>query len=138
MSVGTGITELIASSGFGARFGEMIEVSGDGDAALWTLRPHTELVGNAMLPALHGGAVIAFLEIVAGAALASRLQRNAIPPLISINVQFLATVRVETLTARCVIRRVGRRVAATQIEAWQADPETPVCAAQCEFSCLAS
>ncbi|MFD1961517.1 PaaI family thioesterase [Novosphingobium panipatense] len=62
--------------------------------ALWKLSPTAELVGNPLAQALHGGAITAFLELACGAVLSHRLDRNCLPQLISINVQFLAPMRL--------------------------------------------
>lgn len=129
------VAALVASSGFGAKLGEMIEVSEAG--ALWTLSPRPELIGNPLLPALHGGAVTAFLELACSVVVARRLDQSSLPCLISLNVQFLAPMRLRNLTARPDVRRIGRRVAVVHIEAWQDSPDAPGCVAQFEFSCIA-
>lgn len=123
---------IVESSGFGAMLGEMITVEGEG--GLWTLTPTPDLIGNPLVPALHGGAVTAFLQLVCGAAVAKRLKRKAMPRLISANAQFLAPMRPEDISTLPGIRRIGRRVAVVHAEAWQADPGVSVCAVQCEFS----
>ena len=117
------VAALVASSGFGAKLGEMIDVSEDG--ALWTLSPRPELVGNPLLPALHGGAVTAFLELACSVAVARRLERSILPRLISLNVQFLTPIRLRNMMARPDVRRIGRRVAVVHIEAWQDNPGIP-------------
>lgn len=123
---------IVESSGFGAWLGEMIAVADE--RGLWTLTPTPDLIGNPLVPALHGGAVTAFLQHACGAAVSHRLDRTVLPRLVSANVQFLAPVRLENICTLPAIRRVGRRIAVVHAEAWQADPGVSVCAVQCEFS----
>lgn len=127
------ITGILASSGFSSKLAEMISVGDPGD--LWKLSPTADLIGNPLGPALHGGAVTAFLELASGAVLALQLDRNRLPQLVSINVQFLAPMRLAPVMARPNLRRIGRRVAVAHIDAWQDGPDAIVCAAQCEFLC---
>ncbi|MBN8816511.1 MAG: thioesterase family protein [Sphingomonas sp.] len=121
----------MTTSGFSAKLGAMIDVAEAG--AAWTLSPTPELIGNPIVPALHGGAVTAFLELASGIELARRLERDDLPRLISANVQFLASMRLERLIAFPRVVRVGRRVAVVHIQASQGHPATVVCAAQFEF-----
>ena len=109
----------------------MIDIAEGG--TLWTLSPTPDLIGNPVVRALHGGAVAGFLELACGAVLARELDHQSIPRLISMNVQFLASMRLAPVIARPQVRRIGRRVAVAQIEAWQDDPDALVCTAQCEF-----
>lgn len=119
------------SSAFGSNFGEMVEVTENG--SLWTLSPTNELVGNPLIPALHGGAVTAYLELVCGAVIARELKIGHSPQLVSVTVQFLASMRLAPVIARPQILRIGRRVAVVQVNAWQDCPAALVCTAQCEF-----
>lgn len=127
------IAAIVASSPFSASLGEMIHISDDG--GLWTLSPRPELIGNPLLPALHGGAVAAFLELACGVVVALKLDQHTLPRLISLNMQFLTSMRLRDVMARPDVRRIGRRVAVAHVEAWQDNPEAPSCAAQFEFSC---
>ncbi len=126
------LATIIASSAFGAKLGEMIEVTQDG--LTWTLSPRPDLIGNPLLPALHGGAATAFLELACGAIVAHSLDREVLPRLISVNVQFLAPMRLRDITTQPTILRTGRRIAVVHADAWQEDFSSPVCAAQCEFA----
>jgi acyl-coenzyme A thioesterase PaaI-like protein len=123
---------IVVSCGFGAKLEQMIAVADDG--RIWTLSPSHDLIGNPLLPALHGGAVTAFIQLACGAAVTHASDLSVLPRLISANVQFLAPMRLQDISTTPVIRRIGRRVAVVHAEAWQADREQPVCAVQCEFS----
>lgn len=133
MSGDAKIHAILASSGFSSKLAKMISVEEAG--AIWKLSPTAEVVGNPLAQALHGGAVTAFLELACGGVLSHRLEQNRLPQLISINVQFLAPMRLAPVMARPNPRRIGRRVAVAHVDAWQDSPDTIVCAAQCEFLC---
>jgi len=97
---------------------------------LTTILPYSEhLVGNPILPALHGGAVGAFLEIAAQIELAWSIywpQMEAgstglktIPKTIDFTVDYLRTGLPRDAYARAVVNRSGRRFASVHVEAWQ-------------------
>jgi uncharacterized protein (TIGR00369 family) len=93
--------------------------------------PH--LVGNALLPALHGGALGAMLESTAMFALLVEGESPALPRIINITVEYLRTARTVTTYARAEVTRQGRRVATVRTFAWQDDPARPVAAANAHF-----
>ncbi len=104
------------------------------DGLTWRLSPGPDLIGNPLIPAVHGGAVTAFLELACGAVVAHRLNLSVLPRLVSVNIQFLAPTRLRDLVARPVIRRIGKRAAVVHADTWQENPGAPVCTAQCDFS----
>ena len=95
-----------------------------------------KLIGNPILPALHGGATAAFLEVTAiiglswsmlwndiesGAldprTLATRMPR--LPKTIDFTVDYLRSGLPRDAYARAQINRSGRRYASVHVEAWQ-------------------
>ncbi len=90
-----------------------------------------------MLPALHGGAIGAFLEITAimelawavvwermegGGAEAARIEAGDFPPLpktIDFTVDYLRSGLPRDAYARARVNRMGRRYASVHVEAWQ-------------------
>lgn len=101
------------------------------DETLRTIMPfRKDLIGNPMLPALHGGATAAFLETTAivevsrsmisdtntspGDALARRL-----PKTIDVSVDYLRPGLPQDAYARASINRAGRRYASVRVDAWQ-------------------
>jgi uncharacterized protein (TIGR00369 family) len=93
-----------------------------------------DLVGNTRLPALHGGAQGAFLEIAALVALALTLEAGARQPLtVGVTVEYLRPARARDTLARPMIKRLGRRIATIHVEAWQDDPAAPVALLQGRF-----
>lgn len=116
---------LIATSPF-ARF-LTIETRIDARGLITFMPVRDELIGNVMLPALHGGCVAAFLEIACLLELARETNTTAPARAIDISVEYLRPARREDTFARARVRRLGRRIATVHAEAWQRDENTPVC-----------
>lgn len=122
------LSAIIASSPFGRFLGIETQVDARGVLAILPIRD--ELIGNVMLPAMHGGCVAAFLEITCQLQVAYETGAIAPARTIDISVEYLRPARRENLFARARIRRLGRRVATIHAEAWQQDEEKPVCLLQ--------
>ncbi|MEM1245865.1 MAG: PaaI family thioesterase [Acidobacteriota bacterium] len=93
------------------------------------------LVGNVALPALHGGAVGAFLETCAILELlrAHGERQGAYPKTISFTIQYLRSGRPKTTFAQAKVTKLGRRVSNVFVEAWQSERERPIATAQGQF-----
>lgn len=122
------LNAIIAGSPFGRFLNIETQFDAQGLVAILPVRDH--LVGNVMLPALHGGSVAAFLEIACLLQLAHETNTTAPARAIDISVEYLRPARRETTYARARIRRLGRRIATIHAEAWQRDEATPVCLLQ--------
>ena len=97
------------------------------DAVLTVTMPFADrLIGNPMLPALHGGSTAALLEMTAIAQVALAYPRLRLPRPINVTVSYLRSGRPVDVVARARISRAGRRVAHVLAEAWQGDPEQPI------------
>ena len=100
--------------------------------------PYTDkLIGNPLLPALHGGAIGAFLEITAimelawaqvwermegGGEAAAKIEAGdfpALPKTIDFTVDYLRSGLPRDAYARARVNRMGRRYASVHVEAWQ-------------------
>ena len=104
--------------------GMRVELAGD---ELTAVLPFAErLIGNPLLPALHGGAIGAFLETTALAQLALANPGARLPKTIDITIEYLRSAGPKDTYARAVLRKVGRRVANVQVEAWQDSRAKPV------------
>ena len=88
------------------------------------------LIGNPILPALHGGVVASFLELAALAKLDAEGRRART---IDITVDYLRPARPVTFYAEARILKLGRRAANLAVEAWQEDRESPVAALRGHF-----
>jgi uncharacterized protein (TIGR00369 family) len=84
-----------------------------------------QLIGNPMLPALHGGSTAALLEMTAMAQIALAFPSSRLPRPINVTVAYLRTGRPVDVFARAEISRAGRRIAHVQAEAWQESRSRP-------------
>ena len=120
-----GLTEGIAYLRFlGIRF----DHAGEELTAVLPFAP--QLIGNPVIPALHGGVTAAFLEVTAivglvWAGLAEGTEVSALPKTIDLTVDYLRAGQPKDAFARARINRSGRRYASVQVEAWQDDPTRP-------------
>lgn len=109
------------------------------------------LIGNAALPALHGGAIAAFLEITAIIELAwtglyDQIESEEVslddlasgrfprlPKTIDLTTDFLRSGLPRDAYARARVNRSGRRYASVRVEAWQDDRSRPFAQATGHF-----
>jgi uncharacterized protein (TIGR00369 family) len=91
------------------------------------------LVGNASVPALHGGTLGALMESTAIFKLLWHGETEAVPKTINITVEYLRGARPQDVLARAVFTRRGRRVANVRVFAYQDDPDEPVAVATAHF-----
>lgn len=91
------------------------------------------LIGNPMIPALHGGVIGAFMEMTALAQLAVAEPSRRMPKTIDVTIEYLRPGKPQDLYARADLRKVGRRIANVHVEAWQEKPEAPVAALRGHF-----
>lgn len=92
-----------------------------------------KLIGNPVLPALHGGTIGAFLETTAIAQLAFEIAGDSLPKPIGLTIDYLRSGRPVDTYGRAVITKQGRRVATVHAEAWQDDRSRPIAAAHGHF-----
>ena len=117
-----------------------------GDELTAVLPFDDKLIGNPMLPALHGGATAAFLETTAIIELAwttlwedmeaGRTTMDTFPQLpktIDFTVDFLRSGLPRDAYARARVNRSGRRYASVQVEAWQDNRARPFAMASAHF-----
>lgn len=108
-----------------------------GDELTGVLPFRRELIGNPLLPALHGGVTAAFLEVTAVITLnwsyiwddleSGKLDLEgtvpedlpSLPKTVGITVDYLRTGLPRDAYARARITRAGRRYASVQVEGWQ-------------------
>ncbi|WP_456386785.1 PaaI family thioesterase [Profundibacter sp.] len=109
-----------------------IEFDRRGDELTAVLPFDEMLIGNPMLPAIHGGVTAAFLEITAMIGLSwsvlwseiesGKVELPAIPRLpktIDFTVDYLRTGLPRDAYARVRVNRSGRRYASVYVEGWQ-------------------
>lgn len=91
------------------------------------------LVGNANVPALHGGTLGALMESTAIFKLLWHGETEAVPKTINITVEYLRGAGPQDVFAKAVFTRRGRRVANVRVFAYQDDPDEPVAVATAHF-----
>lgn len=130
------LARMAAAVPYARHLGVEFERRGDELTAILTYSE--KLIGNPMLPALHGGAVGAFLEIAAimelawsqvwermeggGGDSAPAIEAGEFPPLpktIDFTVDYLRSGLPRDSYARARVNRMGRRYASVHVEAWQ-------------------
>lgn len=97
-----------------------------GSPTLFRLPFQDKLIGNPMLPALHGGSVAGFMELTAIATLMAASTRPHPPRPIDVSVAYLRSGRPVDTFARAQIRKAGRRIAYVHVLAWQTDEAAPI------------
>lgn len=90
-------------------------------------------IGNATLPALHGGGVGGFMEVCAIAQLMFNNPHRELPRPIGVNIDYLRRGKPVDTYARAQIFKQGARVANVRVRAWQDRFETPIAALSGHF-----
>ncbi len=88
-----------------------------------------KIIGNPILPAIHGGMTGAFLETTAIVGVTRELGASAWPKPIGLTVNYLRSGRALDSHASVSIVKQGRRVVAFEARAWQDDPTKPIASA---------
>ncbi|WP_121630762.1 PaaI family thioesterase [Tropicibacter alexandrii] len=122
-----------------------------GDELTANLAFDDKLIGNPLLPAIHGGVTAAFLEITAMISLSwswlwediesGRLdvdtlaagQLPRLPKTIDFTVDYLRSGLPRDAYARARVNRSGRRYASVHVEAWQDNRDRPYAQANAHF-----
>ena len=105
----------------------------DGETLTVTMPFADRLIGNPVLPALHGGSTAALLELTAVAQVALSYPRLRLPRPINVTVAYLRSGRPVDVHARARISKAGRRVAHVLAEAWQEDEAQPIASLTAHF-----
>ena len=125
------VDDAIAAIPYARFLGVRIELAGDELTGVLPFAQH--LVGNPVLPALHGGVTGAFMEMTAMAQLALLEQRERLPRPIGVTVEYLRPGRARTTYARAQVKKVGRRIANVHVEAWQDARSAPIATLHAHF-----
>ena len=128
-----------------------IEFDRRGDELTGVMPFQDKLIGNPLLPALHGGATAAFLEVTAIIGLSWSMLWNEIengrldpellaegklprlPKTIDFTVDYLRSGLPRDAYARAQVARSGRRYASVHVEAWQDNRARPFAQASGHF-----
>ncbi len=124
----TALRGLVEGIPYAAFLGIRFDRRGD---ELTALLPYADqLIGNPVLPALHGGAIAAFLEVAAIVELSwsilwDGMEAGAghslprLPKTIDFSIDYLRSGLPRDAYARARVNRSGRRYASVHVEAWQ-------------------
>lgn len=110
-----------------------IEIDRKGSELTTILRFDKKLIGNPILPALHGGVVGAFLEVTAVIQLMLEAESEDLPKPVDIGIDYLRSGRPADAYARATITKHGRRVCNVRAEAWQDERSRPIAALHGHF-----
>lgn len=125
------MTDILNGMPYARFLGLQTLVSGD---EVTVIMPFDDkLIGNPMLPALHGGSTAALLEMTAMAQVALSFPGPRLPRPINVTVAYLRTGRPIDVFARARINRAGRRVAHVHAEAWQEERQQPIASLTAHF-----
>ena len=110
-----------------------VETDLKGNELTTILKFSDRLIGNPVLPALHGGVVGAFLEITAVIQLMLEVESEELPKPVDIGIDYLRSGRPVDTYARATVTKHGRRVCNIRAEAWQEDRSRPIAALNGHF-----
>lgn len=100
-----------------------------GDDGVLVMPFSEQIIGNPILPALHGGMTGAFLETAAVIRVMRELGVAMPPKPIGLTINYLRSAGARDTFARAAIVKQGRRIVAFEAQAWQDDPHKPVASA---------
>jgi uncharacterized protein (TIGR00369 family) len=100
---------------------------GEGDTLIMPFS--SKIIGNPILPAIHGGITGAFLETTAIVGVTRELGVGALPKPIGITINYLRSGRALDSFASASVVKQGRRVVAFEAKAWQDDRDRPIASA---------
>lgn len=125
------LTAALSRIPYASFLGVRAELKGD---ELTLILPYSEhLVGNPLLPALHGGVVGALMELTAITQLAIASKSEKFAKTIDIGVDYLRSGKPVDTYARARVVKIGRRIANVQAEAWQNERTQPIAAMHGHF-----
>lgn len=125
------LNAVLASIPYARFIGVRAELAGD---EMTAVLPFSDtIVGNPVLPAIHGGVLGAFMEMTALAQLSIAEPLKRQPRTIDVSIEYLRSGRPLTTFARARINKVGRRIANVHVEAWQEQRAAPIAALRGHF-----
>ncbi|MAO25935.1 MAG: thioesterase [Roseovarius sp.] len=105
-----------------------------GDAGVLVHLPCREaLIGNFMLPALHGGVLGALIELTARVAAQSQDAETRCPRILDSHINYLRSAKARSTFAKADIVRQGRRTSLVQVTCWQGEKSKPIASGQVQL-----
>jgi len=118
------LSALVASIPYARYLGIQVDRKGTEITTVLPFARH--LIGNPVLPALHGGVVGGFLETTAMLQAIFEVGGAEMPRPVDINIDYLRSGRPIDTFARAVITKQGRRVINIHAHAWQDEHDRPI------------
>jgi uncharacterized protein (TIGR00369 family) len=125
------MTELMTAVPFCAFLGLSATLRGEDVVLEMPFDPM--LIGNPMIPALHGGVIGSLLETAAMVQAVWSTKSITLPKPVDITVDYLRTGRAVTSYASAKLARQGRRVVNVHAQMWQEDEAKPIAALRGHF-----
>lgn len=91
------------------------------------------LIGNPLIPALHGGSTAALLELAAMAKVSHDYPRLRLPRPINVSIAYLRVGKASDVFARAHISKAGKKVAYVTATAWQESQDKPIATLTAHF-----
>ncbi len=110
-----------------------MQVEQHGEEVLFTLPIGKDLIGNPVLPAIHGGVIAGFMEHAAVIHLMIFMKSAVFPKIIDFSIDYLRAGLNRDTYATCQVWRQGRRVGNVAITAWQTRSNEPIATARAHF-----
>lgn len=123
--------ELIAAIPYAEYLG--VKMTTQADGFLFELPFREALVGNHLLPAIHGGVIAGFMENAAMLHILVSHEQGRLPKTVDFSLDYLRSAGPKNTFVRCEVTRQGRRVAHVSISCWQDSPCKPVAVARVHF-----
>lgn len=125
------LRDLIAAIPYCGFLGVGVDLKG---SEITTILPYSaHLIGNAALPALHGGVVGGFMEITAILQIVHEVGGQSLPKPVDVTTDYLRSGRPIETYGRATITKLGRRVVNVHVEAWQDAHSKPIAALRGHF-----
>ncbi len=110
-----------------------LRIDANGDAVTCIMPFDQKLIGNPLLPALHGGSIGGFLECAGMMYLLMQTETRILPKTLDFNIDYLRSGKPQDTFAKAVVVKLGRRVAKLRMEAWQSSADKPIALGHCTF-----
>lgn len=118
------LSALVAAIPYARYLGIQVDRKG---TEITTVLPFSHhLIGNPVLPALHGGVVGGFLETTAIMQAIFEVGGAEMPRPVDINIDYLRSGRPVDTFARAIITKQGRRIINVHAQAWQEEHDRPI------------
>ena len=105
----------------------------DGERVVLEMPFAEKLVGNPLIPAIHGGVIGSLLETAAIVQAVWDVRSAALPKPVDITIDYLRPARAVASFAAATLARQGRRVVNVHAGMWQDDEARPVAALRGHF-----